>query len=102
MPYYIASPEEVRNVVEREGSFLIEYMQPFALDSVADVTGDDMKGERMAKNIRNYTESMISHHFGEEIIDRIYDKLPHIIVEDIKKESPKIISIVVVLNRNID
>lgn len=73
VPYYTASPEEVRNVVEREGSFLIEYLQPFALDSVADVIGDEMKGERLAKNIRSYTESMISHHFGEEIVDRIYD-----------------------------
>lgn len=101
VPFYTASSEEIQGVVDKEGSFSIDHMQLFAINHFADVVeGEDtwVKAERVCKVIRNFTE--LSHHFGEEILDKLCDKFANILVENIKKELPmNITNILVVLSR---
>ncbi|KAK9283861.1 hypothetical protein L1049_012115 [Liquidambar formosana] len=98
VPYYMPSLEEVQALVEREGSFAIEKLEILEI-AVGDDKEKDIwaKGEKLAKNIRCFTESMIAHHFGEEILDQLFDKLTHIVVDDLAKESRKTVSIIIVL-----
>ncbi|KAJ0232666.1 hypothetical protein HA466_0289020 [Hirschfeldia incana] len=81
LPFYDAGEEEVREVVEREGSFEIiniethEHLVPYK-DTEED---DDEKcrlkfGEMMACRKRSITEPMLAAHFGDSIIERLFEK----------------------------
>ncbi|GAV56779.1 Methyltransf_7 domain-containing protein [Cephalotus follicularis] len=97
VPYYIPSQEELQNLVDGEGSFATEHMDTFTL-----LIGDKNIWpiwELTAKNIRSFTEPMMSNHFGEAIMDKLYNRLTHLLVEDLAKESPFTISIIVVLRK---
>ncbi|XP_059666387.1 probable caffeine synthase 4 isoform X1 [Cornus florida] len=100
VPYYTPSVEEVQDIVEKEGSFAIECLEMFALEFVDKEEKDAWtKGEKLAKNIRSFTESLFSYHFGEEILEKLFQKFTHIVVEDLAKESMNTTSIIVVLSR---
>ncbi|OMO76252.1 SAM dependent carboxyl methyltransferase [Corchorus olitorius] len=95
IPYYIALKDEVEDLVKKEGSFTTEFIDLIAINIL------DMTPESKAKTIRSFTESIISTQFGEEIMDKLYDKVTEIIVEDSKlgKEVTKRVSNVVVLKK---
>ncbi|KAK4836231.1 hypothetical protein QYF36_020218 [Acer negundo] len=99
VPYYTPSQDEVKDMIEKEGSFAVDLMETFAIDiGDKDIWSD---ATRYANNIRSFTEPMISHHFGVEILDELYDKITDLIVQDFatRTEPDKIINIVVVLRR---
>ncbi|KAF5959650.1 hypothetical protein HYC85_000859 [Camellia sinensis] len=100
VPYYSPSYEEEQDIVEREGSFTIKLMKAFSLDAM-DKQEKDVRAKvgKYAKGIRSFTESMISNQFGDEVIDKLYDKFTHIVVEDLAKKSPKATSIILVLTK---
>ncbi|KAI4383970.1 hypothetical protein MLD38_009747 [Melastoma candidum] len=85
VPYYTASPEEVRSIVEAEGSFAVESMETLVLEAGGGSGGDDPweRGRKSADQLRSFTGSIIAHHFGEEIMDRLYGvKLAHLLGDD--------------------
>ncbi|KAK9283831.1 hypothetical protein L1049_012085 [Liquidambar formosana] len=92
VPYYTPSREEVEDIVQREGSFAIEEMEILELAD-GDEQEKDMwaKGEKIANNIRSFTESIIVHHFGEEILENLFGKLTRIVVDDLAKASTQAI-----------
>ncbi|XP_031253752.1 probable caffeine synthase 2 [Pistacia vera] len=99
VPYYIPSEKEVKNIVDREGSFELEVLETFPIEM-----GDKSvwsSDEKFIKNLRSFTESMVSHHFGEEILDKLYDKFAQIVLQDLatRTEPSEVISFVVVLRR---
>ncbi|XWS74840.1 hypothetical protein CRYUN_Cryun01aG0032400 [Craigia yunnanensis] len=98
VPYYVPSKEEIEDIIDQEGSFTTEFIDIIAVDS-ADITRSSP--EYRAKNLRSFTEPIISYQFGEEVMDKLYNKVTEIIVEDSKqgKESTRGVSIVLVLKR---
>ncbi|KAK2637283.1 hypothetical protein Ddye_032075 [Dipteronia dyeriana] len=99
VPYYTPSQEEVKEIIDKEGSFAVDLMESSAIDiGDKDIWSD---ATRYANNIRSFTEPMISHHFGVEILDELYDKITNLIVQDFatQTEPDKIINIFVVLRR---
>ncbi|TXG49919.1 hypothetical protein EZV62_025794 [Acer yangbiense] len=99
VPYYTPSQEEVKELIDKEGSFAVDLMETFAIDiGDKDIWSD---ATRYANNIRSFTEPMISHHFGVKILDELYDEITDLIVQDFasQTEPDKIINIVVVLKR---
>ncbi|GAV92517.1 Methyltransf_7 domain-containing protein [Cephalotus follicularis] len=97
VPYYIPSQEELQNLVHGEGSFATEHMDTFTLH-----IGEKNiwpTWEMTAKNNRSFTEPMMSNHFGEAIMDKLYNRFTHLLVEDLAKELPVSISIIVVLRK---
>ncbi|XVF24052.1 hypothetical protein REPUB_Repub13aG0093400 [Reevesia pubescens] len=97
LPTFIPSKEEVEDLVEKDGTFTIEFMETIEVE-LGDVW---VNGELRAKNVRSFSEPMISHQFGEEIMDQLYDKVTKILVEDymLGKQVTKNISIVAVLKK---
>ncbi|KAG2247899.1 hypothetical protein Bca52824_087527 [Brassica carinata] len=84
LPFYDAGEEEDREIVQKEGSFEIniiethEHLVPYK-DSEED---DDETcrlnfGEMMASRKRSITEPMLVAHFGDAIIDRLFEKYAH-------------------------
>ncbi|MED6125791.1 hypothetical protein PIB30_072007 [Stylosanthes scabra] len=80
---YIPMAEEVREVIEEEGSFNIERMEKIIFDiaeSVMEIgnNGSDEDeetiGERLTKSIRAVTEPTLKAEFGEEIMDELFTR----------------------------
>lgn len=104
VPYYKASSEEVQGTVDEEGSFQIEHMEMFEVDAGGTAPDEDSRsrGRKMAKHARSYTGSVISHHLGEEVMDKLYgEKLPIILGDDLAKGRRMGVSIIVVLKKHV-
>ncbi|KAL3718019.1 hypothetical protein ACJRO7_003195 [Eucalyptus globulus] len=102
MPYHTASLEEVRDIVNEEGSFKIEHLEIIKIDRMSLDEDPQSSGRKIATLARSWTGSIISHHLGEGIMDKLYgEKLPVIIGDDLAKERRKGISIIVVLKKHV-
>lgn len=83
LPYYAPSPEEVRHVIQTEGSFNIRRFDIHTVDWDANkddgskslTSGGHTRGKNIAKSIRAVSESMLASHFGEEIMDDLFERL---------------------------
>ncbi|OWM87436.1 probable caffeine synthase 2 isoform X2 [Punica granatum] len=104
MPYYTASQEELQQIVQQEGSFTMEHIETFALDIGGPSSGGEdpwISGKKHAKNVRSYTESILQHYLGEEVMDKLYDeKLAYLIGEYLVKEQIKGTNLVVILRKH--
>lgn len=81
MPFYDAGEEEVREIVQKEGSFEIniiethEHLVPYKDSEEDDDETCRLKfGEMMASRKRSITVTMLVAHFGDAIIDRLFEK----------------------------
>ncbi|XP_030444512.2 probable caffeine synthase 4 [Syzygium oleosum] len=104
VPYYTASLEEIRGIVNEEGSFQIEHMEIIEIDVGGTSLDKDphSKGRKLAKRARSFTGSIISHHLGEEIMDKLYgEKLPIFIGDDLAKGRKKGVSIIAVPKKHV-
>ncbi|XP_056168959.1 1,3,7-trimethyluric acid N-methyltransferase CkTcS-like [Syzygium oleosum] len=102
VPYHTASSEEVRSIVDEEGSFEIEYLEIMGIDRTLPDEDPHSRGRKMAKDARSFTGSIISYHLGEGIMDKLYgEKLPIIIGDDLAKGRRKGISLVLVLKKHV-
>ncbi|XP_039035178.1 salicylate carboxymethyltransferase-like [Hibiscus syriacus] len=80
LPYYAASREEVKSVIEAQGSFELQKMEVFNLDwddyikkgDVNQVLDESARAAIIAKDIRAVGEPILSSHFGEDIMDELF------------------------------
>nr|GEY94007.1 benzoate carboxyl methyltransferase-like [Tanacetum cinerariifolium] len=80
IPYYTPYEDEVRDVIKKEGSFLLDNLYSFALDwepynggnAKMDVADRPIRGKNTAKLIRAVMEPMMATHFGNSIMDMSY------------------------------
>ncbi|KAI6670118.1 hypothetical protein NL676_005003 [Syzygium grande] len=104
VPYYTAFSEEFQGIVDEEGSFRIKHMETIEVEAGGTTPDKDLhsRGRKMARHARSYTGSVISHHLGEEIMDKLYgEKLPIILGDDLANESRGMgVSIIVVLKKH--
>ncbi|GMH17495.1 hypothetical protein Nepgr_019336 [Nepenthes gracilis] len=77
LPYYTASIQEVKTIVEDEGSFIINRLE--AMELYWDIEGSCegknsflSSGEKVAKMLRFVVESMLSCFFGIELMDELF------------------------------
>ncbi|KAM0944229.1 putative salicylate carboxymethyltransferase [Dioscorea sansibarensis] len=112
-PYYAPSPEEVKLVVETEGSFCINSIKSFEASwDAVNKEHNDMVEENtcvavkirttaklMTKSIRACVESMFVNHFGEEIIDELFGRYNSLLEGYFSKNKVKLTNIVVNMKR---
>ncbi|KAL4387872.1 hypothetical protein GQ457_09G025360 [Hibiscus cannabinus] len=96
-PLYTPCKEEMAEIVEREGSFEINNLQVFEVDT--DPLNADEKlckkdlgfhiytqmGKNIANTIRAVIEPMICSHFGEAVSDRLFTRLAANVAEALSK-----------------
>lgn len=70
MPIYVASPGEIRKIIEENGCFSIERTE---LTRTRSMEGQLPSGEALTLNIRSGMESLINNHFGNHIIDQLFE-----------------------------
>ncbi|CAO2183152.1 unnamed protein product [Urochloa humidicola] len=98
VPFYAPSVKEVEEEVRREGSFRLDYVQTYEinLSSSGDAKED---GRTVSMAIRAIQESMLSHHFGPDIVDALFHRYTELVTESMEKEEVKSVQIGVVLTR---
>ncbi|XP_076934794.1 putative methyltransferase TCM_000336 [Bidens hawaiensis] len=95
--FYAPSRNELENEVKKEGSFKLERFEMFEIERYL---GPYMShGTTVARTIRAIQESMISQHFGEDILDKLFEDYGNLIDEEMGIEDIKPISFIVVLKK---
>ncbi|CAA7019377.1 unnamed protein product [Microthlaspi erraticum] len=85
IPFYNPNEEEVKEVVLEEGSFEInkiekmEHILPYKIDGSEEEEDEDLSlhletGKKHASWARSITEPLLVAHFGDAIIDPVFDK----------------------------
>ncbi|CAL4885035.1 unnamed protein product [Urochloa decumbens] len=82
LPFYAPSVDEVRDVIKQSEAFDINHIQLFEsnwdphddLDDSDDLVLDSVQsGVNVAQSIRAVIEPLIAHHFGEHILDDLFE-----------------------------
>ncbi|XP_015889992.3 probable methyltransferase TCM_000336 [Ziziphus jujuba] len=98
--FYAPSKEEIEEVVKREGSFEVDRLEMLKIDKDED---EDYKleshGTKVARAVRSVQESLICHHFGEGILDSLFEIYGRMIDEEMNKEEIRPITLVLVLRK---
>lgn len=68
VPVYFTSAQELEAVVEQNGCFSIERMEHLPHMNI-----DDSVLTNFASHLRAVLEGLIKQHFGEEILDELFD-----------------------------
>ncbi|WVZ16288.1 hypothetical protein V8G54_009270 [Vigna mungo] len=82
LPVYGVTAEEVRQVIEEEGSFVIQTLRTFNIGWDANLHEDvddsildsKMKGEFVAKSMRAVFEPLLSVEFGKDTTDELFKR----------------------------
>ncbi|KAI3693862.1 hypothetical protein L1987_76817 [Smallanthus sonchifolius] len=89
IPLYSPYEDEVRDVIQKEGSFSLHSLNSFALNVEQDNTDEmntnvsdwHMLGIKMTKTVRAISEPMIATHFGNSIMDMLFKKFQEHVVD---------------------
>ncbi|KAK6130988.1 hypothetical protein DH2020_035269 [Rehmannia glutinosa] len=107
-PYYAPSSEEVRNIIQEEGSFLINHLEAFEISweggNACDKHDyDDLqklsRGQQVAKTIRAVVEPMLVSHFGREIMDELFTRFGNLVDVYFSNTKAKHINLVISVTR---
>ncbi|PWA74403.1 salicylic acid carboxyl methyltransferase [Artemisia annua] len=108
VPTYTPCEDEVRNVIESEGSFSLDSLKIFKVNwdphdtdytSKNDNEPNHNHGENTAKLVRAVTEPLLTSHFGSSIIDRVFTKYAKHVAEHLAKKKTRHINIVISLTK---
>ncbi|XP_047320803.1 S-adenosyl-L-methionine:benzoic acid/salicylic acid carboxyl methyltransferase 1-like [Impatiens glandulifera] len=102
VPLYTPSTGEVKLEVEKEGSFIIDYLEVSQVEWSAcnwGLSTNDTNGYQydLAQCMRAVAEPMLAGHFGESIIDQFFHSYDNILCDRIIKENPKLYNVTVVM-----
>ncbi|XP_076952959.1 putative methyltransferase TCM_000336 [Bidens hawaiensis] len=95
--FYAPSRNELEDEVKKEGSFKMKQFEMFEIERYS---GPYIShGTAVARTIRAIQESMISQHFGEDILDKLFEDYGKLIDKEMGVEDIKPISFIVVLKK---
>ncbi|KAB1207306.1 Salicylate carboxymethyltransferase [Morella rubra] len=107
LPYYTPTAEEVGAVIRTEGSFNIKRFATFEVDWDSKMDENEgifrlekpARGKYVAMSIRVVAESVLASHFGEEIMDELFERFSKKIEEYLEAEKGKYTNIVISMTK---
>lgn len=96
--FYAPSKKEIEEHVRKEGSFGLDRLEMFEVESDTKLNGGS-HGTAVAMTVRAIQESMICHHFGERILDHLFDIYGRMVDEEMAKEEIRPITFALVLRK---
>ena len=111
IPNYYPSPSEVKLEVLAEGSFAINKLEVSEVNwnALDDLNAFDLEyemsesfrddGYNVAQCIRAVTEPLLVSHFGEGVIDEIFNRYKKILTNQMSKENIKFTNLSILLTR---
>uniref|UniRef100_A0A1J3JWE4 Salicylate/benzoate carboxyl methyltransferase n=1 Tax=Noccaea caerulescens TaxID=107243 RepID=A0A1J3JWE4_NOCCA len=102
MPFYDPSEKEVKEIVRKEGSFEIKDIVTHEYD-LGHCNQDESKrsksGENEANYIRAVSEPLLVAHFGDAIINILFNRFAHHVTQHASCKNKTTVSLVVSLTR---
>ncbi|KAJ9564511.1 hypothetical protein OSB04_000477 [Centaurea solstitialis] len=95
--FYAPSKNELEEEVKKEMSFGIDRFEMFEIERNSKACMSH--GTAVARTVRAIQESMISHHFGEEILDNLFENYGRLIDEEMLIEDIRPVSFIIVLRK---
>lgn len=92
--YYEPSKKEIEDVVIKQGSFKLDRLEMLEKEVIL-----TSSGMAIAKTVRAVQESMLSYHFGEAILDDLFDEYGRLLEIEMAKEGIRVIYIALVLRK---
>ncbi|XP_057458828.1 probable jasmonic acid carboxyl methyltransferase 2 isoform X1 [Lotus japonicus] len=89
MPIYIPTVEEVKQIIEAEGSFTLQTLKTIQISLDGHLPHDmdtKIKGELISKTLRSVVEPLYSAAFGKGIMDELFSRFAHKISQAIEFE----------------
>ncbi|KAE8678793.1 hypothetical protein F3Y22_tig00111402pilonHSYRG00259 [Hibiscus syriacus] len=107
VPYYNPCEQEMREIIEEEGSFNLDKIEVFEVNwDFEDNNGNknyvfekNKSGQNVAKTVRAAYEYILASHFGEIIIDELFTRYAQYVGEHLSEEKTKFITFVVLMTK---
>lgn len=102
IPQYTPSPQEVATEVQKQGSFIIDHLGASEITWASCCPTAQEKGDcgyDVAKCMRSVAESLLIKHFGDAVIDHLFDIYRQLLSDCMSKEDPKFINVYVSMTR---
>ncbi|XP_016498515.1 putative methyltransferase TCM_000336 isoform X2 [Nicotiana tabacum] len=96
--FYAPCKEEIGEIVKRDGCFQVDRLEIFEVEK--NIVGNGMSyGRMVAMTVRAIQESMIAHHFGEAIVESLFEEYGRLVDEEMAKEEIRPITFLLVLKK---
>lgn len=112
IPCYTPLKEEIREIVEEEGSFNLHKLETFEVNwdlreavEIGEeniVMNENQDGKIVSDFVRAIIESMLVHHFGETIIDSLFKIYSNHIAQHLCFHDPQHVNILVSMTKKVD
>ncbi|KAI3846959.1 hypothetical protein MKX03_034451 [Papaver bracteatum] len=107
-PIYYPSLEEVKSVIQGEGSFSVNQLETFQVNwDGSDSSEDGRSGTDksrssylIANSIRAVSEPLLASHFGEEIINELFSRFREIVANYAAKEKTEYTNLVISVTKS--
>ncbi|CAL5205881.1 unnamed protein product [Lathyrus oleraceus] len=104
-PYYASCYEELKTEIEKEGSFMVYSHEAYEVDwddgmylqSDNDILGAMSKGERFSRTMRAGVESILKYHFGNHIMDELFQRYAILVEDHLSKTRAKFFNLIISL-----
>ncbi|XVF62070.1 hypothetical protein PTKIN_Ptkin08bG0187500 [Pterospermum kingtungense] len=107
IPQYTPYKEEVSEIIQEEGSFGLNSLEVFEVDwdIKEDVNNNDLvldkyeRGKKLADRVRAISEHLLAGHFGDAIIDTLFERLAIHEAENLDSDDEKVVNIVISMTK---
>nr|UMB49607.1 salicylic acid methyltransferase [Magnolia x soulangeana] len=106
LPQYTPSPQELDELIQKEGSFILHRLQVSQVKwNIEDEVDDGFalgRGQKVAQYMRAVAEPLIAAHFGEAILDVLFKRYSEIVSEQMKTGETKFTNVSISMERKGD
>ncbi|KAM3743180.1 hypothetical protein ACB098_07G125000 [Castanea mollissima] len=105
LPYYAATMEEVKKVIDAEGSFTLQKLEAFKVDWDTYIKkanrGLDKQAREaiLASDIRAVGEPILASHFGEASMEDLFRRFKEVVLDHMEKEKCVYFNLVISLKK---
>ena len=98
--FYAPCKEEIEEEVRKEGSFKLDRLDMLVIKREEENSSSSGSyGTAVARTVRAIQESMISHHFGEHILDCLFDTYANLVDQEMSKQEIRPLTFLLVLTK---
>ncbi|XP_050365343.1 probable jasmonic acid carboxyl methyltransferase 2 [Argentina anserina] len=105
LPYYAPTMDEVKEVIEAEGSFTLQNLEVFRNDWDSYIKQTNSSFDKKSRaailstDIRAVGEPILASHFGEETMDDLFRRFEEDVLDHMEKENCQFINLVISLTK---
>lgn len=104
LPYYGPTAEEVRRLIEAQGSFTLNRLEVFNMEWDPNMNRDEgfdeqESGKLVSDMLRVVGEPMLKHYFGLKIMDDMFSRVTEKIIDCIVTEKWQSTNLIISLTR---